>query len=136
MDKEDSFTNNNFDNWKSWSPDVVLHALVSESKSPLTTIKGYAQILSCESSQELHATTITGILNSVEHLEIVMKDVMSYLNDYQVKDKKTPSSLALTPFIGWNSWNRFVYNIKTATLSGRCLFYLASAIAFLNSSNG
>ena len=77
-----------FDDWKSWPPDAVLHALVSESRNPLNTIKGYAQILSSESSQELHTKAIAGILNSVEHLEIVMKDVISYLNDYQAKGKK------------------------------------------------
>jgi len=74
-----------FDNWKSWPPDAVLHALISELKSPLNTIKGYAQILSSESSKELHAKATTGILNSVEHIETVMKDVISYLNDYQAK---------------------------------------------------
>ena len=80
--------NHEFDDWKSWAPDEVLHALISELKRPLNTIKGYAQILSSKSSEELHAKATTGILNSVEHLETVMKDVISYLNDYQAKTQK------------------------------------------------
>ncbi|RIK31242.1 MAG: hypothetical protein DCC56_03390 [Anaerolineae bacterium] len=77
--------NYGLDDWKSWTPDVVLRALIPELKRPVNTIKGYAQILSSESSEELHVKATTGILNSVEHLEIVIKDVISYLDDYQAK---------------------------------------------------
>jgi nitrogen-specific signal transduction histidine kinase len=48
-------SNNNLDEWKSWPPDAVLHAVMSELKSPLTSIKGYAQLLSNESTKEFHS---------------------------------------------------------------------------------
>jgi len=88
MNKTDSPNNNDFDNWKSWPPDAVLHAFVSELKGPLTSIKGYAQILSLDSSEELRVKATTNIVKTVERFEDLMKDVISYLNEYQAKDEK------------------------------------------------
>jgi hypothetical protein len=44
--------NNNLDNWKSWPPADVLQAVMSEWLSPLIEIRGYAQLLSNESTKE------------------------------------------------------------------------------------
>jgi len=78
---------NEFDEWKSWPPDAVLHAFVSELRGPLSSIKGYAQLLSQAPSEEFRAEATTNIVKIVERIEASMKDMILYLNDHQAKNK-------------------------------------------------
>ncbi len=78
---------NNLDNWKTWHPDDILRALVNELKGPLSSIKGYAQILSMEPDEELHARATQNILKIADKIEVLMKDIVIYLNDYYAKSR-------------------------------------------------
>ncbi len=79
---------NNLDDWTSWPPDDVLRALVNELKGPLSSIKGYAQILSMDPDKELHARATQNILKIADKIEILMKDIVIYLNDYYTQSQK------------------------------------------------
>ena len=77
--------------WKSWPPDAVLHALISEQKHPLTSIKGYTQLLSNESTKEFHSKYIEAILTIVGKMENMNKEIVEYLHDYYAKAREQNS---------------------------------------------
>ena len=85
MNEDDSSnpkSNNYSDDWKSWRPAAVLHAVMSELLNPLTTIKGYAQLISNESAKEFHPEYAKAILTIVDKLETMRKETVEYLNNY------------------------------------------------------
>ena len=87
-DSSASESNNDSDDWKSWPPDAVLHALISELKHPLTSIKGYAQLLANESTKEFHSKYVETILTIVSKMENMNKEIVEYLNDYYSKARE------------------------------------------------
>ena len=88
MDNPNQLDKHDFDDWKSWPPDEVLLAFINELRGRLVSIKGYAQLIAINPSEEFRAKSTTNIIKIVERLEGSMQDVLSYLNDYQEKDKK------------------------------------------------
>jgi nitrogen-specific signal transduction histidine kinase len=72
----------NTDEWKSWPPEGVLQAVMSELLSPLITIKGYAQLLSNESTKDFLPEYVEAILTIVDRIENMRRGTIEYLNDY------------------------------------------------------
>lgn len=87
MDNPKQPDKHNFDDWKSLPPDEVLHLFINELRGRLVSIKGYAQLLAINPSEEFRADATTKIIKLVEYIEKSMKDTISYINDYQAKDE-------------------------------------------------
>jgi len=82
IDSSNPGSNNNLDNWKSWPPEGVLQAVMSELLMPLISIKGYAQLLSNTSTKEFHPEYAEAILTIVDKMETMRRETVEYLNDY------------------------------------------------------
>ena len=66
---------------KSTPPEEVLEAFINELKSPLTSIKGWVEILSLETAKELHPRALQSILYVIDRIEAVEQEIKAYLNE-------------------------------------------------------
>jgi len=51
-----------WNDWKSWPPDEVLYLFINELRGRLVSIKGYAQLLAINPSEEFQADATTKII--------------------------------------------------------------------------
>jgi len=54
--------------WKSGSPEDVLRMIIYEFRTPLTLIKGYAEMLSNEAAKEHHPKAVAAIKSNIEYI--------------------------------------------------------------------
>jgi signal transduction histidine kinase len=83
MDKKDS-SNNEIDNsneWKSWTPKQMISVFLHETRTPLSIIKGYAEILSNKEATEHHPEAIESISRAVSKLEDLWDELADYAGE-------------------------------------------------------
>ena len=79
-------SNNDSDDWKSWSPEFFLAVLLHELRTPIMVISGYAKILSNEEMKENHPQALESISKNIERLEKLCDDIAEYRNELASRD--------------------------------------------------
>lgn len=78
--------------WKSWPPEEVLEAFINELKSPLTSIKGWVEILRMDGSKEVQSRALDSISKIIEKIEKVEDEVKEYLDEQKRKSDSAKTS--------------------------------------------
>ncbi len=84
-DPSNSASENNWGDWKSWTPEYFLSVLLYELRTPLTVIKGYVEILSNEKEKEHHSQALESISKTVVRMEKLQENIAEYLRDLKTK---------------------------------------------------
>ena len=74
-------SNNDSDEWKTWSPEVFLTVLIPEFRTPLIVIKGYTTILADENMKEKHAQALEIISKKIETMMKLCEGIAEYRNE-------------------------------------------------------
>ena len=74
---------------KSTPPEEVLEAFMNELKSPLTSIRGWVEILSLETVKELHPRALQSISYIIDRIEREKEKITAYMNELKADSSRT-----------------------------------------------
>lgn len=79
----DNDSNDNGEDWRSWSPQMFLTSLLYELRTPVMVIKGYTQILSNEAMKEHHPRAMESLAKVADEMEKILDGIAEYRNELQ-----------------------------------------------------